>query len=98
MTTDNQRAHWNNASEGSREAAQWALRLLGGFQSQDSAAAAMELDELLRGQSLDRRVAFLAQLVNLTGRVGVASPDVATLKVKLRALAEGPAPDALAGR
>lgn len=94
MTSDNSEAHRRNAEAGSQEAAAWALRLLGGFQNQGSAAAAMELNEYLQSVSLDRRTVLLIQLVNLVGRVGVQSTDVATLKVRLRELANPPGSDA----
>lgn len=85
------RAHWQNAEEGSRAAAQWALKLLGGFENRGSIGAARELDEYLATLNYDQRLVFLVQLVNLVARMGVAAPDVATLKVRLREQASGAA-------
>jgi hypothetical protein len=80
---ENERANVRNSAQSSREAAAWALKLLGDSH-QNSIAAAMELDEHLKTLNLDRRAVLLVQLANLVGRTGVASDDVATLKVKLR--------------
>lgn len=74
-------------TEGAREAAQWALMLL-----DQQVTDARTLFERLSSYPPEKRYALLIGLVNLTGRMGVRSRDVATLKVALRHMANNPLP------
>ena len=73
--------------EGVREAAAHVLALL------DEQEPVYEFVDHLLAAAPEKRVAIVSALVSVVSRKAVASPDMATLKVKLRLMAKEPIPD-----
>lgn len=89
VTPDEEKAFFEaQAAGGSREAAGWAIRLM----EPGSVEAALALYDYLHKLIPERQAALLIQLANLTGQAGVSSPDIETLKRKLRYMRDNPLP------